>query len=109
MPIVVRGRRQRVLWAGLVLAISFALYLCECGLVTGQTGTSTADICTTDQQSDSLIDFATKCHAAVGEDVPGFNCDDGTSVPENHFSGGVYPSGSCDAPNVLTGVCDGPT
>ena len=106
-PTVERGRRQRVLWAGLVLAVSFGIYICEGGLVIGQTGTLTADICTTDQQSDSLTQFAQKCKEAVGEDVPPFNCDEfGTAVPENHFVGGLYPSGVCDAPNVLSGVCD---
>jgi len=56
-------------------------------------------------QSDSLAEFAKKCSAATGEDVPAFNCDDGTPVPEDHLSGS-YPSALCDRPNVLNQECD---
>ena len=38
---------------------------------------------------------------AVGEDVPTFDCDAGTEVPQTHLAGGL-----CDRPNVLNGVCD---
>jgi hypothetical protein len=40
-----------------------------------------------------------------GIEVPAFNCDDGTPVPENHLTG-VFPNQFCDAPNVLIGQCD---
>jgi len=56
-------------------------------------------------EPDSLEDFSAKCLAAIGLDVPGFNCDEGTLVPTNNASG-TYPDQTCDAPNVLEGDCD---
>jgi hypothetical protein len=55
--------------------------------------------------SDSLEDFTQKCFDATEIEVPAFNCDDGTEVPETNLSG-TYPNQTCDAPNVLNGVCD---
>jgi len=101
-----RGGMSRALSAGVILTISLGIYVGTVGRSVGQTGTSTADVCATDVKSDPLQVFARKRFDAVGEDVPGFDCDDGTEVPENNFTGGSYPNGSCDAPNVLTGVCD---
>ncbi len=99
--VVTPGRTRRALWGGVILTISLGIYVATPGSGVGQTGTSTADICPTDLKPDSLPEFAKKCLAAVGEDVSGFDCDNGTLVPETHLSGG-----NCDAPNVLNGVCD---
>jgi hypothetical protein len=97
---------HRSLWTGVILIISLGLYFGMASSAVGQTGTSTGDICPTDQKSDTLQEFARKCAAAVGEDVPAFDCDAGTEVPETHLTGGGWPNGFCDAPNVLNAKCD---
>lgn len=61
--------------------------------------------CKTDLPSDTLPEFTAKCTAAIGIEVPAFNCDEGTLVPENNLTGD-YPDQLCDAPNVLNAVCD---
>ena len=99
-------RPRRLVRGGLILAVSLAGLAGMAGRSTGQTGTLTGDICPSGLKSDSLQEFARKCSDAVGEDVPAFDCDAGTAVPENHFTGGTYPNGDCDAPNVLNGKCD---
>jgi len=96
---------RSALWGGVILAISLGIYVGAARPSAGQTGTFTGDICATDQRSDTLQEFAKKCAAAVGEDVPAFDCDAGTEVPETHLTGS-YPNGFCDAPNVLNGQCD---
>jgi hypothetical protein len=65
-----------------------------------------ANDCDEDLPSDSLPEFARKCRDATGEDVPAFDCDDGTPVPEEHLSGAGYPNQFCDRPNVLNHACD---
>ncbi len=63
--------------------------------------------CNPEGASDSLIEFTAKCTVAMGGvDVPQFNCDKGTLVPENNLTGPGYPNDFCDAPNVLHGFCD---
>jgi hypothetical protein len=104
--VVTRGRARRAVWGAVILTISLGVYVGTASHSIGQTGTSTADICATDQKSDTLQEFAKKCADAVGEPVPEFNCDEGTVVPETHLTGGSYPNGVCDAPNVLNGACD---
>jgi hypothetical protein len=99
-------RMRRALWGGMILAVALGIYVGTASRSVGQTGTSTGDICPTDQKSDTLQEFARKCAAAVGEDVPAFDCDAGTEVPETHLTGGGWPSGFCDAPNVLNAACD---
>ena len=62
--------------------------------------------CPPASKSDTLPEFTQKCTEAMGGiEVPAFNCDEGTLVPENNLTG-VYPVQLCDAPNVLHGVCD---
>lgn len=63
-------------------------------------------LATTAYSSDSLEEFARKCDAAIGISVPDFDSDNGTLVPTTHFTGGIYPKGDCDRPNVLNNVCD---
>src|SRR5438105_3257643 len=104
---VVQGRRVRSALCGSVIFVTaLGIYAGSASRSLGQTGTSTADICPSEQKSDTLQEFAKKCAAAVGEDVPAFDCDAGTEVPETHLTGGGWPSGFCDAPNVLNGACD---
>ena len=63
--------------------------------------------CDDNLEPQSLAAYADECFKAIGEDVPGFNCDkDSTDVPENHLTGPGYPSDFCDAPNVLNHECD---
>jgi hypothetical protein len=62
--------------------------------------------CPSGLPSDSLPAFTQKCTAAIGIEVPAFNCDDGTLVPETNLSGGAYPNQFCDAPNVLNSESD---
>jgi hypothetical protein len=102
-----------VRWDGIILAVSLGIFVGTAGRSIGQTGTSTADVCPMKQESDTLPMFARKCPVfarkcldAVGEDVPAFDCDAGTEVPETHLTGGGWPNGFCDAPNVLNGNCD---
>jgi hypothetical protein len=105
---------RRALCGAVILTISLGIYVGTASHSLGQTGTSTADVCATDQKSDTLQEFAKKCADAVGEPVPAFDCDTDDNgagqpilaVPETHLTGGNYPNGVCDAPNVLTGVCD---
>ena len=83
-----------------------AFLLFALGICIGAAGwglAQTADICPIIRESDTLEAFARKCADAVGQDfdVPGFNCDEGTIVPETHLSAGF-----CDRPNVLHGACD---
>jgi hypothetical protein len=61
--------------------------------------------CQDNLPSDSLQAYTQKCAAAVGVDVPAFDCDQGTLVPETNLNG-VYPNAVCDTPNVLNGSCD---
>lgn len=76
-------------------------------LGTVQQADGTGVECDENLPSDSLVEYARKCKEATGVDVPQFNCDNGTPVPENHMTpGAVYPNGNCDAPNVLNKVCD---
>ena len=104
--VVTRRRPRRALWVGVILTISLGIYVSTASRSVGQTGEATADICATDDKSDTLPVFARKCFDAVGEDVLGFNCDEGTLVPETNSDGGGWPNGFCDAPNVLNGSCD---
>jgi hypothetical protein len=60
---------------------------------------------TGDLPTEDLETFAGKCLAAVGLDVPAFNCDDGTLVPTTNVTG-TYPDQLCDRPNVLNHECD---
>jgi len=98
-----RGAHQR--FVGSLLCTAYAavtLGLSACSDTTGGEpclGTGTLP-------SDSLETFSGKCLEAIGLDVPAFNCDDGTLVPENNLSAASYPNQTCDAPNVLSGVCD---
>jgi hypothetical protein len=101
---IARARKRRFL-SGVILTISLTILVCAANRGLGQSGTPTAEVCTTNAQSDTLQEFAQKCTAAVGEPVPAFNCDSGTEVPETHLTGS-YPNGLCDAPNVLNGECD---
>ena len=55
---------------------------------------------------DTLEEFSAQCFEAIGLDVPAFNCDDGTLVPEINLTGETYGTQFCDAPNVLNAVCD---
>lgn len=71
----------------------------------GQTGIITAADDCEEGSSDTLVQFAKKCKDAIGIDVPAFNCDDGTLVPETHLTG-TYPDQYCDRPNVLNHQCD---
>lgn len=61
--------------------------------------------CNDNLPSDTLSEFAQKCSEAIGVDVPAFNCDDGTLVPQNNLTG-TYPDQFCDAPSVLLDQCD---
>ena len=66
------------------------------------------DDCEITQRPDSLVEFAAKCKAAIGIDVPPFRCDDrdqSTEVEEGHVTGS-YPNAFCDRPNVLNQECD---
>jgi hypothetical protein len=98
-------------FAGSCVALAIALALCSASCrppndTVGQTGDVTAaNDCDENLEHDSLPEFARKCTAAIGVDVPGFDCDSGTPVPENHLTGS-YPTAMCDAPNVLNGECD---
>ena len=57
--------------------------------------------------SDTLVDYAKKCDAAIGATVPDFDCDAGTEVPETNTNGQPYGWGrKCDRPNVLNHECD---
>lgn len=97
------GGRCPGLLNGGVVAV---LLLCSCCGGGSPNGTVTQVVeCDDELSSDSLVDFAKKCSTAIGVDVPAFDCDAGTAVPENHLSGS-YPSQLCDAPNVLNAVCD---
>ena len=58
------------------------------------------------REPESLASFARTCEAATGIDVPEFDCDKGTEVPETHLSGAGYPNQFCDRPNVLNHACD---
>src|SRR6202043_241799 len=87
---------RHALYGGVILTMGLGIYAGTASRSVGQTGTSTADVCATDQRSDTLQEFAKKCAAAVGEDVPAFDCDAGTEVPETHLTGGSYPTGVCD-------------
>src|SRR5215210_5653300 len=96
---------HRASYGVLILTIPIWLYNCRPSSV-GETGPVTAaDQCDEDLKPDNLVDFAKKCAAATGEDVPGFNCNDGALVPETNLSGS-YPNQFCDRPNVLNHVCD---
>jgi hypothetical protein len=95
--VVGRSPVFRALSPGAIFAISLGICAGGSGWVFAQTG----DVCPSDLKSDSLEEFAKKCAAAVGEDVPAFDCDAGTEVPQTHLAGGL-----CDRPNVLNGVCD---
>jgi hypothetical protein len=55
-----------------------------------------------DGQHDSLSEYAAKCKAATGIDVPNFSCSNGRKVPGQ----GDTSSTHCDQPNVLNGACD---
>lgn len=59
---------------------------------------------------DALATYAKQCHDAIGVTVPDFDVDSplGTTVPTDHLTpaNATYPSGTCDRPNVLNGVCD---
>ncbi|UVT14814.1 MAG: hypothetical protein H8K04_13325 [Nitrospira sp.] len=59
---------------------------------------------------DSLAVYAKQCDDAIGVSVPDFDVDSplGTTVPTDHLTpaNAIYPSGTCDRPNVLNGVCD---
>ncbi len=103
--VLTRGQMGRALWSGVFLAISLMVCIGTASRSAAQTGTSTADTCATDGEHDTLQAFARKCAAAVGEDVPAFDCDVGTEVPETHLTGS-FPNGVCDAPNVLNHQCD---
>ena len=92
---VVRRLMCRPVW-GVVLAVSVGIYIGEPGRSLGQVGSN--DFCPSDLRSDTLPEFAKKCAAAIGEEVPAFDCDAGTEVPETHLTGGGYPNGVCDAP-----------
>jgi hypothetical protein len=57
--------------------------------------------------SDTLQQYSQKCLAAIGEDVPGFDCDKGQAVPEGKDNGKPYGyTRFCDFPNVLNHECD---
>jgi hypothetical protein len=72
----------------------------------GETGPiKAADTCDDRGEPQSLAAFAKQCAAVITEDVPGFDCDAGTLVPDDHPTG-PYPIGDCDRPNVLNHVCD---
>ena len=73
---------RRALYGGVILTMALGIYAVTASRSVGQTGTSTADICATDEKSDTLQELAKKCTAAVGEDVPAFDCDAGTEVSE---------------------------
>lgn len=59
---------------------------------------------------DALAVYAKQCDDAIGVTVPDFDVDSplGTTVPTDHLTpvNAIYPSGTCDRPNVLNGVCD---
>jgi hypothetical protein len=100
--------RLRVVSGAVTIAV--LLWLCGCTPsppegVGATGGGRTADECDDHLEPESLASYAGKCAAAIGEDVPAFNCDDGTLVPEEHLSG-TYPNQFCDRPNVLNHECD---
>jgi hypothetical protein len=104
------GWLRGALWSAFALVVPLGfLWLSGCVTSVGQTAVVTAkEDCDEEQKSDSLIDYAHKCAVATGEDVPAFNCDNGTEVPEEHLNpaGAAYGSQFCDRPNVLNHVCD---
>src|SRR6185312_3078865 len=72
--------RRRILSTIACVAL-FAIALCAFGQGppqgVGATGVGRAsEDCDEHLPSDSLGEYARKCAAATGEDVPGFNCDD---------------------------------
>lgn len=58
--------------------------------------------------AETLEEYSAKCNQEIGVSVPDFNCDDpkATEVPTTHFSGGIFPNGTCDRPNQLNQACD---
>jgi hypothetical protein len=58
-------------------------------------------------QSDTLAQYAAKCDAATGIQVPRFSCGDGIEVPgQGSLPAGSAPNITCDRPNVLNSQCD---
>jgi len=56
---------------------------------------------------DSLTEYAAKCDAATGIQVPGFSCSNGVEPPgQGTIPETAPPSTRCDRPNVLNGACD---
>ena len=97
-------RWLRSAWRVTVVAVSCTLVSCGDDSGPGGGPQQTTE-CNDSLPSDTLTEFAQKCSASIGVDVPAFNCDDGTLVPETNLTG-TYPGQFCDAPNVLNAVCD---
>src|SRR5262245_33773336 len=58
-------------------------------------------------QSDSLSQYAAKCDAATGIQVPSFSCGNGVEVPGQGTRPWIPDMGiKCDRPNVLNNQCD---
>lgn len=55
-----------------------------------------------DGRTDSLAEYAQKCEAATGINVPAFTCDAGIKVPGQE----IDDQGKCNTPNVLNSACD---
>ena len=100
-----RGALTRIALMAVVVGVS--LCLADCGSPSPPQGVGATGVgrgpedCDDSLDSDNLAVFAKKCAAATGEDVPAFNCDNGTLVPEGNVNGSL-----CDFPNVLNQECD---
>jgi hypothetical protein len=54
---------------------------------------------------ESLLQYAAKCNAATGIQVPSFSCGDGVEVP-GQGTRPAHSGNTCDRPNVLNQTCD---
>jgi hypothetical protein len=57
-------------------------------------------------QHDTLSEYAAKCKAATGIDVPQFSCSNGSEVPGQGDTPANPNPTHCDQPNVLNSRCD---
>lgn len=52
---------------------------------------------------ESLQEYAARCEDAMGGEIPGFECEEGSPIPNEDP---IPPGNLCNAPNVLNRECD---